>query len=77
MNSYEKTSISRWHVVTETDPWSAMVTGSFVRTNKKSSYIAVGPHVGNDDLDAGAGDQKVRLGSVSNEIDDRVMSWRK
>ena len=43
----------------ETDPW---------RTNKKSSDIAGGAHVGNDDLDVGAGDQKMKLESASHEM---------
>ena len=45
-----------------------MVNSPFVRTNKKSSDIAKGVYVGNDDLDVGAADQKIRLGSASNEM---------
>ena len=42
----------------ETEPWSAMVVYSpFVRTIKKSSDIAEGVHVGNDDLDVSAAEQ--------------------
>ena len=52
----------------EIDPWSAMVNSPFVRTNKKSSADAKGVYVGNDDLDVSAADQKIRLGSASNEM---------
>ena len=50
--------------MTETDPWSVVVNSPFVR----SSDIAAGAHVGNDDLDVSAADQKTRLGSASDEV---------
>merc|ERR1711981_531429 len=41
-----------------------------VRINKQSPDIAGGVHVGNDDLDVGAGDQGIMFGYASDETED-------
>ena len=69
IHSMESISMRQGEQRAETEPWSAMVANSpFVRTTKKSSDIAEGVHVGNDDLDVSDADEKTRLGSASVEM---------
>ena len=43
-----------------------------VRINKQSPDIAGGAHVGEDDLDVGAGDRSIMLGYASDETEDAI-----